>query len=151
MEPRLKVGNIILSKSVKDVSKLESGDIITYEGTVGSYSGKLITHQVTVEPYTFGDKYYLQTMGIANGYNDPEISEDQVIGKMICKIPILGFIYNFFVTPWGLVLILLFLAFLFISEIFNLRKLIKEKKSQNKQEQRRKVKRSNRYDSDIKK
>lgn len=128
MEPKLKVGNIILSKSVKDISKLEEGDIITYEGEVGSYAGKNITHQVTVEPYQIGDMYYLQTMGIANGYNDPEISGDQVIGKMICKVPFLGFLYNFFITPWGLVLILVFLAILFVSEILNFKRLINVKK-----------------------
>lgn len=141
MEPKLKVGNIILSKSVKDVSKLEEGDIITYEGLVGGYAGKTITHQVTVEPYQYGDKYYLQTMGIANGYNDPEISEDQVIGKMVCKIPLLGLLYNFFITPWGLVLILAFLAFLFVSEIFNLKKLLKEKKTLDEEERKKRKER----------
>ena len=134
MEPKLKVGNVILSKSVDDVSKLEEGDIITYEGEVGGYAGKLITHQVTVEPYQYADEYYLQTMGIANGYNDPEISESQVVGKMVCKVPFLGFIYNLFITPWGLVIILVFLAFLFISEIINLRRLLKEKKNLNETE-----------------
>lgn len=141
MEPTLKVGNIILSKSVRDVSKLEEGDIITYEGEVGGYAGKTITHQVTVEPYLYGDKYYMQTMGVANGYNDPEISEDQVIGKMVCKVPLLGFLYNFFITPWGLVIILALLVFLFVSEVFNMKNLLKEKKEYEEEERKKRKER----------
>lgn len=121
MEPELKVGDIILSRRVDDVSTLEVGDIITYRGEFGNYIGKRITHKVVVVPYEVGGMYYLQTQGIANEYKDPEICEDQVIGKTICVIPILGSIFNFFVTPWGLIFILAFLALLFINEIFVLK------------------------------
>lgn len=130
MDPILEVGDIILSKRVKDVTTLHVGDIITYNGEVGSYEGKVITHEVAVEPYMCGDKYYLQTRGIANGYTDPEICEDQVVGKMIRTLPILSVIYDFFVTPWGLVFLLLFLLILFINELFNLNYAIKYKKRQ---------------------
>lgn len=126
MTPTLEVGDIILSKSVDDVTELKVGDIITYRGEVGGYAGKTITHEVTVEPYESGGKFYLQTMGIANGYADPEISEDQVIGKMVCTLPVLSSVYSFFMTPWGLAVILGFLAVLFINEVFTLRRLVKE-------------------------
>lgn len=127
MEPELHVGDIILSKSVEDISSLEVGDIITYNGEVGSYAGKIITHEVAVAPYESGGKFYLQTVGIANSYPDPEISEDQVMGKMVCTVPVLSAVYNFFITPWGLAVILGFLAILFVNEIFSLVHLVKEK------------------------
>lgn len=127
MVPKLEVGDILLSKRVDDITALKAGDIITYNGEYGSYAGKLITHEVVVEPYLANGKYYLQTQGVANEYIDPEISEEQVIGKMVRDLPALSAVYSFFVTPWGLILVLGFLAVLFINEAFALKRLIKEK------------------------
>lgn len=130
MTPVLKVGDIILTKSPKDITDIQVGDVLTYCGEVGSYRGKLITHQVTLAPYARDGSYYLQTMGIANSYTDPEISQRQVVGTMVCTLPILSGIYGFFSTPWGLILILAFLALLFVNEAFTLKNLVKsEEKS----------------------
>ncbi len=130
MEPTLETGDIILSKKVSDISALEVGDIVTYKGEQDSYKDKTITHEVIVKPYEYDGKYYLQTRGIANGYIDPEISEDQVIGVMIRRMPLFSAAYSFFLTPWGLVVILGFLAILFINEAFTLVRLVKEEKAQ---------------------
>lgn len=124
MEPKLHVGDIIISQSVDNPISLKAGDIVTYHGNFGSYDGKLITHEVVSLPYAQNGKVYLQTMGIANGYIDPEISEDQLVGKMVCKAPVLSVIFNFFMTPWGLAVVLIFLAFLFINEVYYLKKQI---------------------------
>ena len=132
MEPELEVGNIILSKRVKDITTLKVDDVITYEGEVGSYADKMITHAVAVEPYQYGDTYYLQTRGIANGYNDPEISEEQVIGKMVCVVPLLGALFNFFTTKFGLAFVLIFLAILFFNEAVTLWDLCKKKDTDKK-------------------
>ena len=126
MEPQLEVGDIILSKDVEDIISVKNGDIITYNGEFGEYAGKSITHEVVVEPYMSGGIYYLQTKGTANAYADPEISENQVVGKMVCKLTVFSAVYNFFATPWGLIIILGVLAILFINEAFALRQLIKE-------------------------
>lgn len=120
MSPELEVGDIILSKRVKDVTSLEVGDVITYNGEFGSYAGKSITHKVITEPYEVNGTIYLQTKGVANNYIDPEISESQVVGKMICVIPFLGAVYGFFMTKWGLAVVLVCLGLLFINEIISL-------------------------------
>lgn len=128
MEPELMVGDVILTKTVQDVSTLEVGDIITYNGKEGSYAGKLITHEVVLKPYEADDgTYYLQTQGIANYYADPEISDDQVVGKFVRPLPVFTKVYSFFMTPWGLVVILGFLAILFFNEIVSLVRTVKEK------------------------
>ena len=130
MEPELMVGDVILTKTVQDVSTLEVGDIITYNGKEGSYAGKLITHEVVLKPYDGGDgTYYLQTQGIANFYADPEISDDQVVGKFVRPLPVFTKVYSFFMTHWGLVVILGFLAILFFNEIVSLVRTVKEKDS----------------------
>ena len=127
MEPKLMVGDIILSHKLEDAKDLQLGDIITYKGEYGEYEGKLITHEVVTEPYESEGKYYLQTKGFANNYPDPEISDDQIVGIMIKKMPFLSTLYSFFSTIWGLIFILVFLAILFINEIINLFRLFKEK------------------------
>ncbi len=131
MEPKLMVGDVILSKRVDDVTTLKYGDIITYKGEYGSYAGKLITHEVVVEPYGPSGEYYLQTQGIANDFADPEISAEQVVGKMICTLPIVAAIYDFFMSPWGLVIVLGFLTILFINEILTLVRISKEKTAES--------------------
>jgi len=126
MEPELKVGDIILTKRVDDITQIKVDDIITYNGESGSYNGKLVTHKVIVEPYKRGDKYFLQTQGIANDFTDPEVRESQVVGKMVASLPVIAALYNFFMSPWGLAVLLIILALLFFSEVLNLRKIIKE-------------------------
>lgn len=126
MEPELKTGDIILSYRVDEILTVKNGDIITYNGEVGEYTGKMITHQVTTAPYLSNGKYYLQTKGIANSSPDPEISENQVVGKMVTRLSLLTAVYSFFATPWGLFVILGFLAVLFVNEVFALRQLVKE-------------------------
>lgn len=125
MTPELEVGDIILSKKNVDASSLNTGDVITYIGELGSYADKNITHKIIEGPYNVDGTYYMRTKGVANDYIDPEISEDQVLGKMVCKLPLISALYNFFITPFGLIIILGFLALLFVNEIINLRKTLK--------------------------
>lgn len=139
MEPELNVGDIILSQRVEDVSVLRVGDIITYSGEVGDYSGKMITHEVVTAPHKNSESdntYYLQTKGSVNEYDDPEIRDDQVIGIMKCKLTVLSTVYGIFITPWGLFIVLGFLAVLFINEAFALRQLVKENEDEKRKDQK---------------
>ena len=123
MEPELNVGDVIISQKVSDITSIDMGDVITYRGTEGSYAGKMITHKVVIPPYKQGDKYYLLTMGVANDNADPVITEDQVESKMIAKLPLFGAIYNFFITPWGLVASILLIIIAFAAEFRRIRKM----------------------------
>lgn len=123
MEPELKVGDVILTREIDAVTDIEEGDVITYEGTSGSYADKLITHKVITAPYEENGIYYLVTQGVANPEPDPVIAEYQVVGIMITKIPFLGAIYSFFLTPWGLIVAILLIIFAFSGEFWNIYKL----------------------------
>ena len=127
MEPELMVGDIILIKDT-DIEEIKEGDIISYRGEKGSYAGKIITHMVLTAP-TFSEAdgiYYLTTAGIIEGaHADPEIKETQVIGKLVCVVPLLGWLYNFFTTWYGFLLFVLIVLFSFASEIINIIKILK--------------------------
>lgn len=135
MEPELNIGDVILVKDVNVLEEVAVGDVITYEGRESSYAGKLITHEVIKAPYEENGKYYLVTKGIANPIEDPAITEDQVVGKMLMKIPLIGMLYNFFLTPWGLVITILLIVLAFSGEFWNIYKLSHNKTEMQKVDQ----------------
>lgn len=127
MEPELKLGDVILAKDVSDITSLKEGDIVTYNGTSGNFAGKRITHQVIKAPYEENGTYYVVTKGTANSEADPPIKEEQLVGVMICKIPLIGELYSFFLTPWGLITSILLILLAFSGEFWNIYKLSHEK------------------------
>ena len=90
MDPKYVVGDILIAKDVPP-EEIEVGDTITYLGDTGDFSGRIVTHQV-VEKKEEDGKIVFITKGIANVLEDPEITEDQVYGKVIYKSIVLSFI-----------------------------------------------------------
>lgn len=124
MEPELMVGDIILDKVIDDETEISVGDVITFEGG-SQFDGKLVTHKVIKAPYTDENgNTMLQTHGIANELDDTPISIDQVRAKMICKVPFIDTLYNLFLTPSGLIILILLIILVFIDEIINIVKIL---------------------------
>lgn len=90
MVPEYNVGDIIVSKET-DPKELQVGDNIVYKGEKQDFKDKIVTHQI-IEKREENGKIYFTTKGIANEEADPEISEDQVYGKIVYKTFILSFI-----------------------------------------------------------
>lgn len=116
MVPTFKVGDIILCKDC-DPIKLKKGDIITYDGTTGQFAGKCVTHRVVKEPYKKGGEYLLVTKGDDNPVEDTPIKTSQVTGKFQTKVEVLKSLYGFFITPWGLLIMILLILLAFSNEI----------------------------------
>lgn len=123
MAPELGVGDVILVHSC-DGMDVKKDDIVTYVATSGEMSGKLITHRVLKAPYQEGDEHYLITKGDANDYSDDPINVKQIEGKMLTKVGILKYLFDFFVTPWGLLAIIALIILAFSNEIVILVKAI---------------------------
>lgn len=120
MEPELMVGDVILAKEV-DPQEIQKGDIVTYKGEKGTFDGKLITHKVIEDPEYVNGEYVFQTAGIYEGaLPDPEWGEDQLLGRYVKKLPFIDKIYNFFVTPYGLIAFILVIMVLFGYEMIAL-------------------------------
>lgn len=127
MEPDLMVGDVILSKQVDDINSLSVGDVITYKGVVGEYKDMLITHKIVKAPYEEKGITYVVTKGVANSLEDEPVQEGQIVGKFVCKIPLLNAIYSFFLTPWGLLTAILLIVIAFAGEFWNIFKLSHQK------------------------
>lgn len=120
MVPSLEVGDIILSREC-DPMTLKNGDIITYDGKSGQFAGKRVTHRVVTEPYFDSERgeYCLVTKGDDNPIEDTPITASQVTGIMVRKIGVLKWLFDFFVTPWGLLTIIGLIILAFFNEIIN--------------------------------
>ena len=89
MIPKYQVGDMLLAK-VTDTSKLKVGDDVVYMGAVGTFQGKIVTHQIVeIEE---GSPRKFHTKGINNMIEDPVIDETQIFGKVVMKLTILSMI-----------------------------------------------------------
>ena len=116
MRPELEVGDVILVKNF-DGKQAQEKDIVTYVAQSGEMKGLLITHRVIKAPYQHGDEYYVVTKGDANDTADDPVNVSQIQGKMLFKIGILKYLFDFFVTPWGLLAIIALIILAFSNEI----------------------------------
>jgi len=80
----------LLSKT-KEVSEIEIGDDVVYLGKEGDFKDRIVTHRV-IEKRVQGETYMFTTQGIANYEADPEITQDQIIGVVMCNIEPLSYI-----------------------------------------------------------
>ena len=124
MEPTLMVGDIFLSKTVSDPDEIDVDDIITFQGD-SNFEYHKVTHRVVVPPTANIDgEYTLITRGDANAFADEEISFDTVLSKFITKISFLNVIYDFFMSPWGLIIFASVLLMIFFDELLTFVKVV---------------------------
>ena len=125
MYPELEVGEVILVREV-DPADLRLGDTISYEGRVGNYAGRVITHKIVAEPYVKNGVYHFTTRGIYQCYeDDPPIVESQVIGRYCFSIPFIGFLYEFFAHWYGLAAFICIILLAFGAEMVSLIRTIR--------------------------
>jgi len=91
MEPTLKPGDLLIVSGVNDPDKLKVGDIVTFLPEPDDPS--LITHRII--GYGDGkDGSYFVTRGDNNGADDPPVYPKQIRGKLLFKLPKLGYLTN---------------------------------------------------------
>ena len=120
MEPTLMVGDVILVQSA-DAEDIQKGDIITYKPKDGSMYGREVTHRVVADPVIKHDTYYYQTQGDAVGAPlDKAITYDQVKGKYVRKLTLIGKLYGFMSKPIGVAIFIGVIVLLFGYELISL-------------------------------
>lgn len=124
MEPNYNISDMVISKKV-DINEIKIGDDVIYLGKEDELKDKIITHRVIKKREENG-KIIFQTKGTANDIADPEIEENQILGKVIYKSVILSFISKIVNNPYGFYFVV-FVPFAILSamEIID---IIEEKK-----------------------
>lgn len=130
MVPTINVQDAIIIKRC-DSGDIKQGDIISFLGTDSYYSDKVITHRVIGIEQSSDGKFLYRTKGDNNNVADSSlVNEDNVYGKVIFRIPMLGYVRQFLMTYFGWILcIALPLLYLILSEVIRVRKLLKSKKN----------------------
>ena len=118
------VGDIILSKEPSSADEISLDDIVTFKGG-SEFEFKNVTHRVVVPPMQNDQgEYVLTTMGDANTTVDPEIKYSDVQSVMVQKLGFLNGFFNFFISPWGLIVFIALLLIIFFDELLTLVKVL---------------------------
>lgn len=115
MEPVYNINDVILVKDT-DPSTLKKGDDIAYLGNRDAVKGLIVTHRI-IRIETFSDgKVHYTLKGVNNKYEDPSITADQILGKVVGKLPVVNFInhvvkniYGFFFLVFCPLVLVIFL------------------------------------------
>ncbi len=101
MVPTIKVNDAVIIKRVNN-DLLEVGDIITFKNEDLNVNGYTITHRIIGKEMTSNGDFVYYTKGDNNTSEDRGIvKEEDIYGKVVLKIPKIGFIQNFLEKPIG--------------------------------------------------
>lgn len=133
MTPNLNVYDVILDVKVKKPEDIKVGDIITFISTSSISKGLTITHRVVAIVETEKGLEY-KTQGDNNLTPDTTtVPFQNILGKVIIKIPQLGRIQYFLSSSSGwLIIVVIPAALIIISDIVKIIRLSKTKKKVNK-------------------
>ena len=124
MVPTLQVGDLLVVQGVVNASRInaasETGDVIVFRKPTDP--SEFIVHR-TVDKIYRGESWFFKTKGDNNLGSDPwEVPENYVIGRVVGRVPLLGYLKIYLGSPWGIALfIILILILLFADYIPMLR------------------------------
>ena len=133
MLPDIQVYDVVITKKV-DAEKLNEGDVITFASNDSRFLGTIITHRIIKKnPATDTEGYTFQTKGDNNNVADNAlVPEKNIYGKVILKIPKLGYLQEFLASDGGWIIVILIPCLTVISyDIVKLTKGLKRKKYKN--------------------
>ena len=138
MEPIIKIRDAVVTRRVDSINDIKKGDVVTYRAMDESYYGILITHRV-VDIQNKDNKTIFITKGDHNETVDRSpIEFGQITGKVVMRIPKVGYIKYFLVSSYGWIIAIVIPSFIIIGyDIFklvrNVEKSYKEKKKKKEE------------------
>lgn len=129
MEPNIKINDAVVTKR-KELSELKEGDIITFLSSDSRFYGVNVTHRIKEVYYDpISKKYTYKTKGDNNNTEDLALVEgDRILGKVILKIPFIGYLQSFLATKGGWIIVILIPCLSIISyDILKIIKMINNK------------------------
>ena len=124
MEKTLNIYDVIVNVKIKNQNDIKVGDIITFISTSTSSKGMTITHRVIeISEDENGNKLF-KTKGDNNTSPDPKPATfENIIGKVLFKIPQLGRLQSILTTKWGWLILVVVPAFIII--LYDILKLLR--------------------------
>lgn len=108
MEPVISIRDIVVTKKIAE-EKLEIGDIITFVSPDSRFGGISITHRIIDKYYDESiGSYTYRTRGDANNVADSAlVPNENIIGKVILRVPKLGYIQEILSSKGGMIILIL--------------------------------------------
>ena len=108
MLPVIQINDVVVTKKVPE-EELEIGDIITFISPDDRFGGISITHRIIDRLYDEEQGIYtFKTQGDANNVADGvPVPNANILGKVILKIPKLGYIHEILASKGGLIIFIL--------------------------------------------
>jgi len=134
MEPNINVYDVVLAAEVDDLEKIKVGEVITFISTSDVSYGLTVTHRVISINKNENGEIEFTTKGDSNQKPDDAIvNKNNLVGKVIFRIPQLGQVQFFLATKtgWFIVIFIPALAII-IYDIIKIIKLNVFKKDMNK-------------------
>lgn len=129
MIPEIQVKDVVLTKKV-DSSELKEGDIITFLSSDERFEGLTVTHRIIdIIPNEVTGNLQFKTRGDNNNSPDVALVEDyNIIGKVILKVPKIGYLQDFLATKGGWIIVILIPCLAVISyDIVQIFKTVRKK------------------------
>lgn len=116
MLPEIKVKDVVVTKKT-EASELEKGDIITFLSSDERFLGLTVTHRIIEKiPNPTTGEYTFRTQGDANNVADTALVQDyNILGKVILKVPKIGYLQEFLATQGGWIIVILTPCLLVVS------------------------------------
>lgn len=104
MVPTINVNDAIIVKRVEN-NTLNIGDIITFSSNDIYFRGLTVTHRVVGKQLGLDGNYIYRTKGDNNLLEDTAlVNADNIYGKVLIKLPKIGYVQSFVTSPFGFVL-----------------------------------------------
>lgn len=125
MLPEIAVKDIVVTKKVP-AERLEVGDVITFIAPDSRFGGISITHRIIEKMYDESiGSYTYRTQGDNNNVADAALVPNaNVLGRVILKLPKLGYIQDLLASKGGLIFVVLIPALVILS--YDIMKIIKK-------------------------
>ena len=133
MLPEIQVYDVVVTKKT-NAKDLKEGDVITFASSDTRFLNTIITHRIIKKYYDAEKKQYtFQTKGDNNNVADSALVQaNNIYGKVILKIPKLGYLQDFLASRGGWIIVILLPCLAVISyDIVKLVKRLKRKKYKN--------------------
>lgn len=126
MVPTIKINDAVIIKRVSD-NELKIGDIITFTSSDINHAGLTVTHRIVGKQLSQNGEYIYRTKGDNNFREDSAlVKNDDVYGKVLFKIPKIGYLQKFVSTPFGFLICILVPALVvLVCDIYRIIKAMK--------------------------
>lgn len=131
MVPTINVNDAIIVKRVKN-NTLDIGDIITFSSNDIYFNGLTVTHRIVGKKLDVDGNYIYRTKGDNNSLEDTAlVNLDNIYGKVVLRLPKIGYIHGFISTPFGFILSIIIPVLMVIYyEAWRIYKTIKQRYSE---------------------